>query len=452
VVDAVRIKEQIIAIREAYPTSVAHVHLTAPLDVLEERYKQRPHPKGTTPPPYSKVRENLTELNVDKLRDIADIVINTDRCRPGDVLVRAAARLSMYGSSKGGNVDVIIGGEFGSEGKGQIVAYLAKEYDLLVRVGGPNAGHKIFEKDGPYTHHHLPSGTRKSNAGLLLAPGMVINVEKLLEEVAECRVDSERLSIDPQIMVISPEDVANEARVVKAIGSTGQGVGEATARKIKDRGERGPKKVKLAKDIPQLKPYIRPAEKVLTEAFSKNQRILVEGTQGTGLSLYHGYYPYVTSRDTCVAGCLAEAGIPPSRVRRVIMVCRTYPIRVESPERGTSGPMWAEIPLEEVSLRSKISLTELRKIERTSTTNRKRRIGEFDWVLLRKAAALNGPTDIALTFTDYISKKNRKAVRFDQLTTETINFIEEVERVSGASVSLITTGFNLHSVIDRRKW
>ena len=78
--------------------------------------------------------------------------------------------------------------------------------------------------------------------------------------------------------------------------------------------------------------------------------------------------------------------------------------------------------------------------------------GEFDWVLLRKAAFLNGPTDIALTFTDYLSKNNRKAMRFDQLTKETINFIEEVERVAGAPVSLISTGFSLRSVIDRRKW
>jgi len=448
VVDAVRIREQVAAIRDAF-SPVTHVHLTAPLGVLEGRYLRRPHPKGSTPQPYSKVRENLTERNVDELRHLADIVIDTNRCRPEDVLVRAAGKLSLYGERGGGFVDVIVGGEFGSEGKGQVVAYLSREYDLLVRVGGPNAGHKVPEKDGPFTHHQLPSGTRRSRARLLLAPGMVVNVEKLLKEIGECRVDAHRLSIDPQVMIISEDDVKREEGVKERIASTAQGVGEATARKITDRGKRG---VKLARDVKELKPFIRTAESVLTDAYAKNQRVLLEGTQGTGLSLYHGYYPYVTSRDTTVAGCLAEAGIPPSRVRKVISVSRTYPIRVESPQQGTSGPMWAEISLEEISRRSHIGLKELMRVERTSTTDRKRRIGEFDWVLLRKATFLNGPTDIALTFTDYLSKSNRKAMRFDQLTKETINFIEEMERVSGAPVSLISTGFSLRSVIDRRKW
>lgn len=105
---------------------------------------------------------------------------------------------------------------------------------------------------------------------------------------------------------------------------------------------------------------------------------MLEGTQGTGLSLYHGPYPYVTSRDTTVAGCLADAGISPSRVRKVIMVCRTYPIRVESPSGKTSGPMSREIDWKEVSRRSGVPESELREAEVTSTTKRKRRVSEFD--------------------------------------------------------------------------
>src|SRR5439155_8680830 len=134
--------------------------------------------------------------------------------------------------------------------------------------------------------------------------------------------------------------------------------------------------------------FIRPAETVLSKAFANSERILLEGTQGTGLSLHHGYYPYVTSRDTSVGGCLAEAGISPSHVRRIIMVCRTYPIRVQDPPDGTSGPMSNEIDLKEISKRSGIELKELEKIEITSTTHRKRRIAEFDWVLLRKSDLL----------------------------------------------------------------
>ena len=80
----------------------------------------------------------------------------------------------------------------------------------------------------------------------------------------------------------------------------------------------------MAGKVPELLPYIRPTYEVVFDALSANKRILIEGTQGTGLSLYHGQYPYVTSRDTTVSGCLSEVGIAPNRVRRVIMVCRTY--------------------------------------------------------------------------------------------------------------------------------
>jgi adenylosuccinate synthase len=97
-------------------------------------------------------------------------------------------------------------------------------------------------------------------------------------------------------------------------------------------------------------------------------------------------------------------------------------------------------------------LEELEKTERTSTTNRERRIAEFDWSLLRRASSLNGPTDIALTFADYLSIKNRAARRFEQLSEPTIHFIEEIERVASAPVSLIATRFNFRSIIDRRNW
>ena len=114
--------------------------------------------------------------------------------------------------------------------------------------------------------------------------------------------------------------------------------------------------------------------------------------------------------------------------------------------------MSQEISLEVIAQRSGIEQQELEKTEITSTTNRERRIGEFDWDLLRRASILNRPTDIALTFTDYLLIDNRSAKRFEQLHQDTINFIEEVERVSQARVSLIGTGFNPRSIIDRRSW
>lgn len=114
--------------------------------------------------------------------------------------------------------------------------------------------------------------------------------------------------------------------------------------------------------------------------------------------------------------------------------------------------MSQEITMQEISRRSGLPLKEVKSTEITSTTHRPRRIAEFDWSQLRRSAVLNGPTDIALTFVDYLDARNQKALRFEQLTTDTVKFIEEVERVSGVPVSLISTRFHWRNIIDRRSW
>jgi len=448
VIDSVRTVDQVAAVREAFGTRVIHIHLTAPPEELESRFDRRRLRGKDRSYEYSEVKKNATERRIDALIPIADVVVDTRRCTPTDVLTRTISHPRVLMENERGFVDVVVGGQYGSEGKGQVADYLSGEYDLLVRVGGPNAGHSVYHEQGPYIHHQLPSGTRRGHARLLIGPGAVLRVPKLLQEIAECNVEAGRLAIDGNAFVISDKDIEEEKNLVGLIGSTGQGVGAATSRRIMKRGY---KEAIRVKDVPDLKPYLANAQDVLRRSFSRGDRVLLEGTQGTALSLYHGDYPHVTSRDTTVMGCLSEAGIAPNRVRRVIMVCRTYPIRVQSPEESTSGPL-REITYEELSRRSGLDEKELRRKEMTSTTHKQRRIGEFEWDLLRRASLLNGPTDIALTFADYISKDNRNAMRFEQLTEETINFVLEVERVAGAPVSLITTGFNRRSVIDRRTW
>jgi adenylosuccinate synthase len=319
----------------------------------------------------------------------------------------------------------------------------------LVRVGGPNAGHQVYAEPTPYTFHHLPSGTMHSEAKLVIGAGAVLG-PGVLTEIGRFGVSADRLSIDPQAMVIDQSDIAAEGGLTKEIGSTGQGVGFATSRKIL-RSSAKPR-VQLAKDKKDLKPYVRETLPILEEAYSRGQKVFLEGTQGTGLSLHHGAYPFVTSRETTVSGCLGEAGIAPSRVRKIVMVCRSYPIRVQSPSGGTSGPIGRELDWKEISKRSGISFEALEKAEKTSTTKRQRRVAEFDWTLLRRGASLNGPTDIALTFVDYLTTKNRDARRFEQLSADTIRFIEEVERVAGAPVSLVSTRFHHRCIIDRRAW
>jgi adenylosuccinate synthase len=448
VVDAVRILRQVKAIREAYGYSVNHIHLKAPEHELAVRYKHRSSDLRELKS-VEDVVKNPTEAAVNELEKSADIVVDTQACTPDDVLVKTATHLGLFTREYARLVDVLVGGQYGSEGKGHIASYLSREYSVLVRVGGPNAGHKVLLGSGPYIHHQLPSGTlRNMGAKLIIAPGAVVNPESLLREIRECNVDNERLSIDPQTMIIDAKDCKAEAGLRQRISSTGQGVGTATARRILDRGKR----VRLAKDVRELRPFIRSTWELLERTYNCGGRILVEGTQGTGLSIFHGSYPYVTSRDTSVSGCLSEAGISPIRVRKSIMVCRTYPIRVQNPPGGTSGPLSQELDWDEIARRAGVPAEKIKTNERTSTTNRQRRVGVFDWVLLRKHSALNGPTDIAITFADYLNPQNAEARRYEQLTPETIRFIEEVERVGAAPVSLISTRFDFRSIIDRRTW
>src|SRR5262249_17453261 len=153
------------------------------------------------------------------------IVVATERCTPDAVLVRATALLGLYPRRNTPLVDVLIGGQYGSEGKGNIVAHIAPEYELLVRVGGPNAGHKVFAEPAPAVYHHLPSGTlRAPRAKLLLGAGAVLYPKRLLEEIAEHNVGVDRLSIDRQAMIIEDADRVLEEKMLRSISSTAQGV------------------------------------------------------------------------------------------------------------------------------------------------------------------------------------------------------------------------------------
>lgn len=297
---------------------------------------------------------------------------------------------------------------------------------------------------------------------------MTINVENLLGEIEECKIAPERLFIDSQAMIIEPADLEqeHEKEMVAMIASTGRGGGSAAARRIMGRK---PDAIRLARNIPALAPYVgtEPSYRDSTMrqleiAYRENLSILLKGTQCSGLSLYHGAHPYVTSRDTNVAGCLAEAGISPSRVRRIFMVVRPTPIRVANPDGGQekSGPLKHEVSFREVAETAGLDAAEVEKSEITSTTKRNRRVGWFEWEQFRQACALNAPTDIVLTFADYIDTKNEDARRFEQLTERTIKSIEELERVAHAPVSLVNTRFprnptekiDLRTVIDRRNW
>lgn len=449
VIDAVRVPEQVDALRRA-GHRLTHVHITASPEARARRYEERrQRTEVVEAPTYGEVSADPTEARVGELADLADVRIDTDIATVDDVVVRVASHLGLLDHECAPKVDVIVGGSYGSEGKGNIAFYLAPEYDLLVRVGGPNAAHKVYLASGEvFTHFHLPSGTQNGDAQLLIGAGAVIFPDDLYEEISKCDVTASRLSIDPNAMVIETSDQKAEKELRDRIASTASGAGQATARRVLRS-----KDVRLASNIDVLQPFLRPSSEVLEDTYRAGKRICLEGTQGSGLSLYHGPFPYVTSRDTNVAGCLAEAGIPPARVRKVVLVCRTFPIRVADPPGGTSGPLSRELGWRDVEERAGFERGALAAKELTSKTKTQRRVGEFEWDLLRRSVLLNAPTDIALTFVDYIARDNERAWRFEQLTEDTIRFIEEVERVAGAPVSLISHGFFPHrGLIDRRHW
>ena len=466
VVDHLDTLTQVLKFRQAFGADLVHVHLYASDPTLQARYAKRVGGQSD-PLPYDKVNQLRDEAEIQALKDDADVRVYTERSDSSDTLVRVAARLHLYTPPEIRCVDVLIGGQYGSEGKGNIVAYLAREYDVMVRVGGPNAGHTVASVAGTFTYHHLPSGSRDVTARLLLGPGMTIYLPGLLKEISACGIGPDRLFIDPQATIIEEADRdAEQVHLVSTIASTGSGSGAAAARRILSRGKTT---VRLAKDVNELRPYVGTPGNYhgstsdrLEEAYRNGQSILLEGTQGSGLSIFHGDYPYVTSRDTNVAGCLAEAGISPSRVRKILMVIRPMPIRVGDPDGNDgyiSGLLKHPTTFDAIAQFAGLEAEALNAAEKTSTTHRKRKVGWFEWDQFRKACALNAPTDIVLTFADYLKASNRNARRFEQLHPETIKFVEELERVSQAPVSLINTRFtrdpdpsDLRSLIDRRNW
>lgn len=467
VVDHVSDPRQVREFRKHFGPGLVHVHLYASQETLLDRYAATDGRREDAPP-YEAIDHLKESSDISALMSDADVRISTTRTDAQDTLVRVAARLHLYTPPDVRCVDVIVGGQYGSEGKGNVVSYLAREYDVMVRVGGPNAGHTVASANGAYTYHHIPSGARDVQAKLLLGPGMTIWLPGLLEEIKECDLGPDRLFIDPQATIIEKADRdAEKQALVGTIASTGSGSGSAAARRILERGTSG---LRLARDVSELRAFVGTEGRYhgctgdrLEEAYRNGESILLEGTQGSGLSLFHGIYPFVTSRDTNVAGCLAEAGISPSRVRKILVVIRPMPIRVGDPDGDqghTSGPLKHSTTFDAIAEKAELDPEALRAAEKTSTTKRKRRVGWFEWDQFRKACALNAPTDIVLTFADYIDSKNKRARRFEQLTQDTIKFVEELERVAQAPVSLINTRFprepdgtnDLRSIIDRRNW
>lgn len=314
-----------------------------------------------------------------------------------------------------GKLAVLIGGQYGSEGKGAIAAYLANDYKIHVRVGSPNAGHTIYWNGKKHVMQSIPCGWINPNADIVIGRGALINMKQFMKELVHILTYYPdfltRLSIDPEAGILDEKfhqmEGGTEGEMHYRIGSTGEGVGPARVARI----NRNPSDFRRFKDVASeyglTECMCLNTPKLLADAQNAGFNILIEGTQGSGLSLLHSHWPYCTSIDTNVSGIISEVGIAPQRVTDVIMVCRTYPIRVA----GNSGPMKDEISWDDI-----VDVNGVRVVpEKTTVTHKTRRIAKWDDELFEQSCVLNNPTKIALTFADYVDpslygSSNRNAV------------------------------------------
>jgi adenylosuccinate synthase len=333
---------------------------------------------------------------------------------------------------------VIVDGFFGDSGKGKIVSYLAYADDVeyCARGGvGPNAGHTVTVNGRAYKLRMLPSGFVNPRTRLLIGPGVVVNPEVILKEISELReggFDVEgRFGLDAQCAVIEPRHIEADrgGHLGEVIQTTGTGTGPCNA-------DRALRRARLARDIPSLSRYLADVSLELNRALDEGMNVIVEGTQGTFLSLYHGTYPYVTSKDVCSSAACSDVGIGPTRVDEVVLVLKSYVTRVGA------GELPGELTPEEVKRRG--------WEEYGTVTGRQRRAAPFNFELARRAAMINGATQIALTKLDVLYPECRGARDYGMLTRDARGFVERIESELGLPVTLIGTGPELEEVIDLR--
>lgn len=291
----------------------------------------------------------------------------------------------------------VVGGQYGSEGKGAFCAYLARAYGFYaaVRGGGPQAGHTFYDErfGGKCVVRQVPVAcVVDGNCIGYIGPGAVVNPTVLREEIERYNLVG-RMFVHPFATVLTPEHREHEENTAAKggiPGSTKEGVGAA----------RSWRAMRMASRVVDLfgawiDRDLHWYDRILDWSANPHERVMAEGAQGFGLSNLHGYYPYVTSADTTPAAVLSECGLPVLALERVIAVVRTYPIRVG----GLSGPFQGrEATWEEIGVPP----------ETTTVTGRQRRIGLFEWHEFDRMMKVVRPNYAALMFTDYLDPAIRE--------------------------------------------
>jgi adenylosuccinate synthase len=337
---------------------------------------------------------------------------------------------------------VVVGGQFGSEGKGKVSAFITRQenIDICVRCGGPNSGHSFVNEQGQtVVLRQLPTGFVNPRTRLLIPAGALVDPLVLKQEIDFLFLPRERIGIDRKSFIIEESDRQQERSLGlrQRLSSTLCGVGAAQARRVL-RSENA----KLARDAtmeyPWLAQYLTDVSEEVNSGLDRGKSTLIEGTQGFGLSLYHSdSYPCTTSRDTSAASFLSEVGVSPLQVTEIVVVFRTFPIRVAGKQ---AGPLRDEITWEQVRTESGYPHS---VEERTSVTNKIRRVARFDWDLSQRAIEMNRPTRLAINGLDLLNYKNHGVSDIRSLTPDAQSFIQRLHSQSSSRLSYLGTGRGL---------
>lgn len=329
---------------------------------------------------------------------------------------------------------VIVGGFYGDEGKGKIIAYLSLKDNpkIAVRGGvGANAGHTFVHNNQTYKVRMLPSAVLNPETQLLIGAGVLITPEVLIDESRKYNAEN-RTIIDNHCGIIDESHITRDkenSHLKNTIGTTGTGTGPANS-------DRALRILNLAKNVDSLKKYLGNVSDIVNESIDKSQSVLIEGTQGTFLSLYHGDYPFVTSKDVTASGICSDVGIGPKKVDDVILVFKAYVTRVGG------GPLENEISPDEAA--------KLGWVEYGSVTGRQRRASPFNLELAKKSIKINSATQLAVTKLDVVFPECAGLTEYSKLTSKPRQFIENIEANLGVKVVLIGTGAEINQIIDRR--
>jgi adenylosuccinate synthase len=279
----------------------------------------------------------------------------------------------------------------------------------------------------------------------LIPAGGLIDLAVLRQEIEDFNLDANRVGVDRNAMIIESADHDAEYRLEMRdrLSSTLSGVGSAVARRALRQ-----KDVRLARDIRDewFRKLITDVADECNSALDAQKKVLIEGTQGFGLSVYHSHhYPKATSRDTSASGFLSEVGLSPTQVTEIVAVFRTFPIRVAGEQ---AGPLKNEIDWETIQRESGYP-TPIREF--TTVTRTERRVSRFDWDLARIAVDRNRPTRIAVMGFDNLDYRDFKRTKLESFTHKSREFINRFVSEIG-SINYLGTGPGLDDIVLGQEW